>query len=160
MDNRKTFWDWNLEFKWNNHHPKESATPAICGCCFAFTKNWWEESGGFDDSMKTWGGENIEFTLRTWLLGGSVEIANCFIAHWFKDKFQYKFPAGHLIFNKCRVAEVWFDGYVDNFYKAVKRARGSVDFGDVRDRLRIKARKQVRSIDWFIDNLQPHLRKE
>lgn len=157
---RKTEWNWNLEFKWNNKLGSGKATPAICGCCFAFTKGWWEECGGFDSKMKTWGGENIEFTLKTWLCGGSVEMVNCFVAHWFKKKFQYSFPGNHLMWNKCRVAEVWFDDYVDNFYKAVKRTRGSVDFGDIRGRLKLKARKQVRSIDWFIDKLQPHLRKQ
>ena len=156
---RATNWKWNLEFRWNNKAGGK-ITPAVCGHCFAFTKAWWEESGRFDNEMRTWGGENIEFTLRTWLFGGSVELVNCFVSHWFKKKFQYTFPDGHLRFNKCRVAEVWFDGYVNKFYDAIKQTRGSIDFGDIRDRLRIKAKKQVRSMDWFIDNIQPHLRDE
>ena len=69
----KTAWRWNLDFHWAKDD-KSNETPAFAGHCFAFTKKWWQESGGFDTGMEKWGGENIEFSLRTWLCGGSVEI--------------------------------------------------------------------------------------
>jgi polypeptide N-acetylgalactosaminyltransferase len=153
---RKTRWDWSLNFDWFNS-PGDK-TPSIAGHCFAFKKDWWEKTGRFDDSMKSWGGENIEFALKTWLCGGQVLIGSCFVSHWFKEKFQYDFPDWHVRYNKCRVAEVWLDGYKDSFYKSIGKKRGSINFGDLRERLAVKARMQERSIEWYINNLQPELR--
>lgn len=83
----KTAWRWDLDFYWFKDD-KRDETPAMAGHCFAFTKRWFEESGGLDEGMDKWGGENIEFALRTWLCGGSVEIIrdSC-TAHWFKTGF-------------------------------------------------------------------------
>ena len=49
------------------------------------------ECCGLDDGMEKWGGENIEFALRTWLCGGSVEvIRDSTTAHWFKTGFRQR----------------------------------------------------------------------
>jgi len=155
----KTAWRWNLDFHWTGDDGTD-ATPAFAGHCFAFTKKWWEESGGFDRGMYQWGGENIEFSLRTWLAGGSVElIRDSTVAHWFKGgKFTNYTVSGKVLQeNKTRIAEVWLDEYADCFYRAINRSRGSVTFGDVSDRLAIKSAIQKRSIKWFLDELMPQL---
>ena len=151
----KTKWDWKLDFNWAN--TPGPYMPAFAGHCFAFTKSWWEECGGFDTGMKIWGGENIEFSLRTWLFGGTVELVDCFVAHWFKGKFQYHMPNNILLENKSRIAESWFDGYTQRFYGAVGMPRGSINFGDIRDVLRIKCRKQKNSFDWFLNKFRKEL---
>jgi len=132
----KTIWDWSLDFRWKMPSTVGSETPAFAGHCFAFTKSWWEECGGLDTGMKVWGGENIEFALRTWLCGGSVEIVDCFVSHWFKSRFQYNMSFRVLLENKARIAESWFDDYKGRFYASVGAQRGSIDFGDIRHTLR------------------------
>jgi len=151
----KTSWNWQLDFNWVNSPGRD--TPSMAGHCFAYTKKWWEESGGFDADMKVWGGENIEFSLRTWLLGGSVQLINCWVSHWFKKKFQYKSGSDTLLHNKSRLVEVWFDEYTDMFYKTLGRKRGSINYGDIRERLRLKYQKQERSMDWFVKKFKGDL---
>jgi len=151
----KTKWDWKLDFKWVN--TPGPYMPAFAGHCFAFTKSWWEECGGFDTGMKIWGGENIEFALRTWLFGGSVETVDCFVSHWFKEKFQYNMPNKVLFRNKARIAECWFEDYKSRFYSELGCQRGAINFGDIRDILRVKARKQKKSFDWFLNKFRQEL---
>lgn len=67
---------------------------------FATTKYWWNQ-GKMDPNLKTWGGENVEISLRyylqfqliarTWLCGGRILVArDSFVAHGFRSKFPYK----------------------------------------------------------------------
>ncbi len=154
----KTGWRWNLDFRWI-HDDKSDFTPAVAGHCFAYTKRWWEEAGGFDDGMLIWGGENIEFPLRTWLAGGTVEVVrDSKVAHWFKSKWTgYSQNWSTLQRNKARIAEVWFDDKKDLFYQAANAKPGSIDFGDISAQLEIRKRLQVRGIDWFLKTMQPEL---
>lgn len=153
----KTVWDWNLDFKWSNSAGYQ--TPCIAGHCFAFSKRWWGESGGFDQEMKVWGGENIEFSLKTWLCGGEVLVTDCYVSHWFKKKFQYKFGTETLLRNKARIAEVWFEEYKHRFYKSIKKPLGSIDCGELTKKIDIKNRLQERTFRWFVENIQPSLIK-
>jgi hypothetical protein len=132
--------------------------PACAGHCFAFTKQWWGEIGGFDTGMYKWGCENIEFSLRTWLAGGSVEVVrDSVVAHWFKNKFNYEFDTSTLEQNKARIAEVWFDDHKSLFYQAIRKKPGSIKFGDISERLAIRDRIQKRPFQWFLDNFLPDL---
>ena len=45
-----------------------------------------QETGGYDDHMIAWGGENIDQSLRSWLCGGRIEVAEgAFVAHMWRD---------------------------------------------------------------------------
>jgi polypeptide N-acetylgalactosaminyltransferase len=154
----KTGWRWNLDFNWISDDGTDNM-PALAGHCFAFTKRWWDEIGGFDIGMYKWGCENIEFSLRTWLAGGSVEvIRDSVVAHWFKNKFNYEFDTTTLESNKARIAEVWFDDYKKLFYQAIRKKPGDIKFGDISERLAIRDRIQKRPFQWFLDNFLPDLR--
>jgi len=154
----KTAWRWDLDFYWANDD-KTDLSPAMAGHCFAFTKRWFDESGGLDDGMEKWGGENIEFSLRTWLCGGSVEIIReSTTAHWFKTGFvNYSMDGRSLLHNKARIAEVWLDEYKDVFYQTLRKKPGSVEVGDLSKMKDIKRRLQVRPFQWYVDNLDPSL---
>jgi glycosyltransferase involved in cell wall biosynthesis len=156
---RKAGWHWNLDFYWREDNSTDT-TPMFSGHCLAFSKQWWEESGGFDMGMDQWGGENIEFSLRTWLCGGSIRISeDSWCAHWFRKAFQnYKVSGAALLRNKTRIAEVWFDEpYKSYFYDAIGRQPGAINFGDIRERQAIRERLQVKDLDWFLHTLQPEL---
>ena len=55
-----------------------------------------------------------------------------------------------MLHNKCRIVEVWFDEYSRVFYDAVGHKRGSINYGDIRERLKTKYQKQVHSFEWFL----------
>ena len=155
----KTGWRWNLDFNWIADDGTDM-TPALAGHCFAFTKRWWDEIGGFDTGMYKWGCENIEFSLRTWLAGGSVEIVReSVVAHWFKNKFNYEFDTTTLEQNKARIAEVWFGDHKKLFYQAIRKKPGDIKFGDLTERINIRERIQKRPFQWFLDNFLPDLQK-
>ena len=150
----RTTWDWKMDFKWIKGASDTNESPAVAGHCFSFKKEWWDKCGRFDDKMTGWGGENIDFSLRTWLFGGSVEYVDCWVAHWFKKEFQYKVYPESLLMNKSRIAESLFGDYKENFYRAINRLPGSVDFGDIRDRIRVRIRNQERPFSWFLQKFK------
>lgn len=153
----KSRWRWNLDFSWH-FDDGDDYSPMFAGHCFAYSKDWWHDSGGFDTGMDKWGGENIEFSLRSWLAGGTVEIVrNCWVAHWFKKTFIYQMDNRTLLRNKARIAEVWLGEHKRNFYRAVNKMPGSIDSGDVTDRLKLRDRIQTRSIEWYVNQFTPDL---
>ncbi len=72
-------WRW-LGLQERNPHP----VPLLCGCFLAIRRDVLEATGGFDSGMITYGLEDIEFSLRLWLLGyeclvvPTVEVAHQF----------------------------------------------------------------------------------
>ncbi len=152
----RTIWDWNLDFSWAGHSDNTTSSPSIAGHCFAFSRDWWSELGGFDDGMDQWGGENIEFPLKTWLCGGSVKVArSSIVAHWFKKNFTYDMDGRVLLKNKSRVVNTWFGDYRYYFKGG---SIDSIDSGDITKQLSIKSKKSVHDFAWYINNINPWLR--
>lgn len=74
---------------WGGGSKTDDTSPITMGM-FATTKYWWNR-GKMDPLLKTWGGENVEISLRTWLCGGRIMVArDSFVAHGFRYKFPYK----------------------------------------------------------------------
>ena len=66
------------------------------GGVFAINAHWFREIGGFDSKMETWGGENVDISLRTWLCGGSMFIVPCsHVGHVGRHYHPYKLPLGY-----------------------------------------------------------------
>lgn len=58
----------------------------MSGGLLALSRRWWEETGGYDTKMVAWGGENIDQSLRSWLCGGRIEVADgAYVAHMWRD---------------------------------------------------------------------------
>ena len=66
--------------------PSGRDAPLMSGGLLALSRRWWEETGGYDTKMVAWGGENIDQSLRSWLCGGRIEVADgAFVAHMWRD---------------------------------------------------------------------------
>ena len=92
-------------------------SPAMIGCAFAITSEMYERMQGFDSQMRTWGVEDLDFSLKCWLMGGQIlHDPGALIGHRFRDTFDnYSVPAEDVPYNELRMAfknfteSVWED---------------------------------------------------
>merc|ERR1711957_973740 len=116
--NSKCYIDFNAQFMWFDDD--SDYIPVISGGLVALTRNWWLESGGFDHSMRGWGGGNIDQSLRTWLCGGEIVRAKSSrIAHMWRvpedKRTQVHYHRDDSVDNIARVAAAWFDEFLVKF---------------------------------------------
>jgi glycosyltransferase involved in cell wall biosynthesis len=84
-------------------------TPVFSGSCFLVSRAFYNELGGLDNGLDLWGGENIDLSLRGWMLGGKVlAVESSVVGHMYKSGFNYSFTNQELTGNKLRVAYVNF----------------------------------------------------
>ncbi|CRK86278.1 CLUMA_CG000134, isoform A [Clunio marinus] len=153
---------WDLGFSWipynkiigftsrESFEPMKSA-PAM-GPTRAVYKDFFLELGMHDPDFGTWGGEDVELSLKVWLCGGRVEIVPCSqTAHMYKAH-KYKNASDKTYrWNTNRIAEVLLDHYKRFYYRATKNA--PKEFGNVTERIEIKKRNQCKPFKWFLDNV-------
>mmetsp|Transcript_17769 Transcript_17769/g.50082 ORF Transcript_17769/g.50082 Transcript_17769/m.50082 type:complete len:420 (+) Transcript_17769:3-1262(+) len=163
--------NWDMNFKWpgkiseRNHSwrsPDPFPTPALSGGILALRREWWEESGQYDAGMREWGGENVEMSLRMWRCGGSIEIVPCSrIGHMFRKSRPYTFHGEVARVNELRLALVWMPEYLPVIWKTDKILGNYVaEAGDLAERVALRDRLQCKSMDWYMDNVYPELRKD
>ena len=134
----------------HDKHPDPDESPITMGM-FATTKRWWRTIGGMDADLSTWGGENIEISMRTWLCGGEIRVARgSRIDHAFRTKFPYNVDGGLYRRNLVRIAEAWMgDKYKQRFYKAAGINAGQVEFGSIEEQLETQRRLKCKPFDWY-----------
>merc|ERR1719373_186068 len=113
----------------------------LSGGLLGMSKRWWDESGGFDDQMLGWGGENIDQGVRMWVCGGEIVAApNAQVAHMWrtgsaKTSARYK-HVGDTLKNRARAINAWFGDFsakLDDFpsFYDRKKSGGEHWFGDM-----------------------------
>ncbi|CAK0888102.1 unnamed protein product [Prorocentrum cordatum] len=108
---------WNADFTWCNQYPGPYV-PIMSGGLLALTQFWWRKTGGYDDQMLSWGGENLDQSLRTWLCGGEIMVAEgSRVAHMWRDPrkphtmMKYVIPSDHTRRNRLRAATAWLGAW-------------------------------------------------
>jgi polypeptide N-acetylgalactosaminyltransferase len=161
----KATFQWNLGLAWEKELTRDQIvglsgtqvdanpdlSPMTMGM-FATTKQWWTLIGGLDRGLNTWGGENIEISLRTWLCGGDIVVARgAVVDHTFRTKFPYEVRGDVYRRNIVRVVEAWFDTPSKRrFYAALKLRPGAVHPGDLEDTHAMQRRLNCRTFEWFL----------
>ena len=146
---------WSLGIFWGGGSSKDDFSPITMGM-FSISKYWWN-MGQMDTGMGRWGGENIEISLRTWLCGGQIRVANdSFVAHKFNSRFPYKANPADIQRNNLRVASVWLDGeHLQHYYQSAKvklvDGKPKMDIGDISDRLALKKKLNCKPFSWYVD---------
>jgi glycosyltransferase involved in cell wall biosynthesis len=81
-------------------------TPALCGCCFAVSRALYFKLRGFDRHMVDWGVEDLDFSLKAWLLGeGILHNPYACIGHRFRtDSPDYSISDLAVPVNQLRTA--------------------------------------------------------
>lgn len=106
-----TLKDSGLNIRWL---PQASAdpypVPILGGFFFAMRRDVLQESGGFDDGLVGWGGNDVELSIRLWMLGYEcVVVPSVHVAHLFRSRFPYVLPAEAVVHNFLRIGCVHFN---------------------------------------------------
>eukprot|EP00039_Didymoeca_costata_P019929 m.339440 g.339440 ORF g.339440 m.339440 type:complete len:491 (-) comp18806_c0_seq1:54-1526(-) len=164
--------DWTQKFFWMQLTPEDHAkrksksepyiSPAMAGGLFAMDRKYFFEIGAYDMGMETWGGENIEMSLRVWMCGGRLLVLPCsHVAHVFREKSPYKFknddPAGTIGYNQNRAAEVWMDDHKERYYMNTDNKK--YGYGNITDRIKFREEHNCKSFQWYIDTIYPELKE-
>ena len=143
---------------WGGGSRQDMFSPITMGM-FVISKYWWSQ-GAMDPDLRTWGGENVEISLRTWLCGGRIVVAkDSFVAHGFRTRFPYSVNGNYVQRNYIRIANVWLDEkYLAEFYKASRtrlvNGRPATDFGDISDRLRLKEQLHCKPFSYYAEKFK------
>eukprot|EP00929_Paragymnodinium_shiwhaense_P018991 TRINITY_DN1308_c0_g3_i1.p1 TRINITY_DN1308_c0_g3~~TRINITY_DN1308_c0_g3_i1.p1 ORF type:complete len:557 (+),score=118.37 TRINITY_DN1308_c0_g3_i1:29-1699(+) len=157
----KCYLTWDVDFKWITSN--EPYMPVLSGGLLGISRRWWHETGGYDEGMRGWGGENIDQSLRTWLCGGEIySMSKAFVAHmWRKPSdprtnAKYHVAPMSLLTNKARAALAWYGNYTDKIgdYPDMKHVgfgpNGKKPVLDVSNIRAIGDRLQCKPFAWFL----------
>ena len=161
-----TFW-WSLHFNWKSAPQREVKrrksvidtwySPTMAGGLLAVERDFFFETGGYDQGMDIWGGENLEMSFRTWMCGGSVEFVPCSqVPHVWRDFHPYSFRNGkdtHGL-NSIRLAEAMMDDYKRFYYWNRDKLTAEMG-GDISDRLALRKNIKCHDFKWYLDNVHP-----
>ncbi len=81
-------------------------SPAAIGCVLAVDRQLYEDLWGLDPHMRFWGVEDLDFSLKCWLMGFRVlHDAEAVVAHRFRRRFEsFDVPLEHFVANQLRMA--------------------------------------------------------
>lgn len=87
-------------------HGRFYESPNLIGCCVIVAKRLYEKLWGFDRNMYMWGVEDVDFGVKSWLMGYPIlHDPVPVIGHRFQKAFTtYTAPSDHLIANQLRMA--------------------------------------------------------
>lgn len=153
--------NFKMEFNWQTVPMTPDMilkSPTMAGGLFAIDKDFFFESGAYDDGMGFWGGENLEMSFRLWTCAEGIYINSCsLVGHVFRDKSPHHLSTQSIIKNKLRVVQVWLDEYKEAFYKYYP-SRRTMDFGDISERIELRKKLNCQSFQWYLDNIATMVR--
>ena len=157
-----------LDLQWVT--PLEGASqpyeiPLAPGGCQAFPAGTFRAIGRFDEGFARWGSEDIEISLRAWLLGYRVLAeGRARVAHWFRDTRDFTVEQADVAFNLLRMVMMHFTE--PRLTSIVDAIAATPIFPDVRQRLAESDTDAVREEllavreredAWFCDTFFPGL---
>lgn len=81
-------------------------SPALIGCAFAVARELYDRLWGFDTAMRLWGVEDLDFSLKCWLMGSPIlHDPAAVIGHRFQESFSsYRVSAVEILVSQMRMA--------------------------------------------------------
>lgn len=139
------------------------SSPIMAGGLFSVDRQWFNDLGYYDPSMRLWGGEESEISFRIWQCGGSLECLPCSrVGHIFRSaKFWqgqvYKVPGHEVTRNKLRTAMIWMDQYADLVKLASAPLPSGIEVGSLEYMQGIRNRLQCKPYAWYLSNVYPEI---
>lgn len=154
----KCYLTWDADFKWFDSDDMYIAV--ISGGLLGMSRRMWQETGGYDEQMLGWGGENLDQSLRMWLCGGEIVVAtDSQVAHMWRvgndarTGARYK-HVGDTSKNRARAVYAWYGEFakkLDHYPGFARRSHGSTPwYGDLSNILSTKERLKCRPFSWFL----------
>ncbi|CAK0789040.1 unnamed protein product, partial [Prorocentrum cordatum] len=109
-------------------------SPATSGGIFAIRRDWWNRLGLYDPEMLDR------------------------VGHLFRDPDHrpYKVNLKTVVHNYARLAKVWFDDFLPNFYKVKPDARW-MTLGDVGGQQRLRESLGCKDMKWYLAHVDPEM---
>jgi GT2 family glycosyltransferase len=130
--------------------------PVGCGCVQMFFRPWFEQIGGYD-TMRTYGVEDLEISIKSWRLGGPVQVVpSAVVAHYFRGQTTCGVGWADVIYNSLRMGYLHFSG--ERLERIVRywashpnyeEARRLLDQSDVHERRQRLDDGWHRTADWY-----------
>eukprot|EP00928_Gymnodinium_smaydae_P014913 TRINITY_DN15474_c0_g1_i1.p1 TRINITY_DN15474_c0_g1~~TRINITY_DN15474_c0_g1_i1.p1 ORF type:complete len:669 (-),score=116.17 TRINITY_DN15474_c0_g1_i1:65-2071(-) len=154
----KCYLTWDCDFKWFDSDDPYIAV--ISGGLLGMSRQWFKETGGYDEQMMGWGGENLDQSLRTWLCGGEImNAADSQVAHMWRvasdkrtvSRYQHVGDSGR---NRARAVYAWYGEFAEklNHFRSFVRedVNGEPWYGNISNILDVKKRLGCRPFPWFL----------
>lgn len=145
---RRPAWRWDLRL-YDRRLTSGTESPALSAYCLVMRRSWFEHLGGFDSGMVDEGGEDIELTLRSWLLGGSAHVVDD------SEIAATSSPSPNLT-NLMRTVEAWMPTHARYFYQARDLDQLATNCGRLHNLVGLQELQQ-RPFSWFLQHLAPEL---
>lgn len=163
---RKMCLTWNADFFWCNEYPGRDV-PIASGGLLATTRFWWETIGGYDEDMHAWGGENLDHSLRTWLCGGEIVVADeSRVAHMWREasnpktQLHYSIPTNDVRRNRLRAVDAWlgeFAAKVRTFPEFEDFAPGGpLQVGNLDNIVHYREKLKCKGFEWYMNRFQDY----
>ncbi len=140
--------------------PLPYTVPMLGGGFIAMRRDAFEDVGGFDDGMLGWGSEDLELSLRLWLLGYEVVVVpEVEVAHLFRDRPPYDLEWMLVTHNMLRLAFAHFNP--DRLTRVIEAIKGYPAFAkamaitsqsDIWTRRAKLFERRVNDDDWYFDS--------
>lgn len=129
------------------------------------TRYWWDQIGGYDYEMKSWGGENLDQSLRTWLCGGEIVVAReSRVAHMWRDaskpktRLHYSIPTDDVRRNRLRAAQAWLGPWADKVRSFPQfddfREGGRLELGSLDNILYYRDKLKCKDFHWYMNRFR------
>lgn len=149
MDSKHTAkFGWRWDLKQYDKIAKSKYSPSASHFCLAVNKAHLTDLGGFDDNMKYGDGESLELSIRNWLFGGTVEVADSRIASFVS--------VNESLDNLGRIAEIWFPAFASHFYRARGIKPSDLNVGDLTNLTNLQEKQKI-TFDGYLSSQLPEL---
>lgn len=95
----------DMDVEWLPANGPTSAATHLCGCFTALRRETFWDVGGFDNGMPCWGWEDVEMSIRLWVMGYDLRVAALADAkHLFRKVSPYRIDPVWALHNQVRLA--------------------------------------------------------